>query len=204
MRLYSTGLMVITLLAFGACSNDPGMDEITFEQQKVDFYRDFEKAQESKQVEGYEHGKVAEGFFPNPQGLELRHSLMYYRPDASLLPLKSKYYFTPKDSLVQFIVYEWNIATPDMDAAEMDESMATSMKYHEEYVAKYNQVADFLYEKFGEPVEGDKGLKKEQFQNIERWHNEIRWEHGKKRVILSFSLIPEISYRVFCKTYWEE
>lgn len=189
---------------FVACSNEPEMDDIALEQQKLDYYRDFEKAKGSKQISGFDHGRVSKNFFPNPKKLDLHYSLMYYRPDASILPMKCKYFFTPEDSLVELIVYEWNLATPEMDFEEVDKLMLESMEYHEQYVGKYNQAAEYLYDKFGEPVEGDKGIKKETLQNIERWHGELHWKEGNKHILLSISMIPKLSYRVFCKIYWEE
>lgn len=192
-------LFFLLMILISSC--DDSGDQFFFQKQKkISFFREKEKAI-SKIYEGYNYGKVTEEY--SSDSADLDHALFSLRNEINGIPLKTKYFFDAKDSIVRFIVYEWNIATPEMDQNEVNELMQNNLNFHKEYVEKFNEIAQKLESELGKPTQGDGILHKEKFQNIERNYAEYVWQKNKQTVELTMSLIPTMSYRIFVKTYWQ-
>ena len=78
-------------------------EELLFEQLKVSELVQKE-SDIAKVYDGYEHGALAKSLY-NGDDAPLRKSVLTLRKLKSGLPLKTKYYFNPQDSLVKFVLY---------------------------------------------------------------------------------------------------
>ncbi len=198
MRKLSFACFLAMILLLGCTEKH---EELLFEQVSIAEVRAQEGSM-SKVYEGYEHGTLAKSFYPGSKIL-LDQSLVTVRKLKLGLPLKTKYYFDPADSVVKFVLYEWNVVTPEMTREEINKHTMNNLAYHSDYVKKFNLLSTQLSDKYGRPTSGDGVLKKEQFQNLERNYTSYTWDLEDKVVELSISLIPTLSYRVITKVYWK-
>lgn len=183
------------------CEKYP-QDRLDFEQNPLARFQKMESELNSEQLPGYDHGPVARNFINSSQEWNLKKSAFYFRPESSGLPLRVKYYFQSSDSLVRLIVYEWNAVTPEMNENEIVETTAAFSQQHDTYTAKFDELVKQMNEQFGIAASGDGVIRKESFQSIERWYSDMIWRKDNLTVEVQLSLIPTLSYRVFCKVYW--
>lgn len=188
-------------MALQGCEKYP-QDRLDFEQSPLSRYQEIESVLKTEQLSGFDHGPVARNFINSAQSWDLKKSAFYFRPESSGLPLRVKYYFEPSDSLVRLIVYEWNTVTPDMNENEIVETTAAFSQQHDTYTAKFDELVKQMNGRFGPATSGDGVIRKESFQSIERWYSDMTWAKDNLTVEVQLSLIPTLSYRVFCKVYW--
>lgn len=191
---------MIGLLFLAGCKGK--QEELLFDQLSISQICNQEQSL-SKVYDGYDHGVLAKSFYPK-ENVTLDKSLLSVRKLKLGLPLKTKYYFSPSDSLVKFILYEWNVVTPEMTPDEINKHTTNNLDYHQDYVQKFNSLAKRYTEKYGAPSSGDGALQKEKFQNLERNYATYTWDLDNQVIELSISLIPTLSYRVITKVYWKE
>ncbi len=201
------GWFILAIPLFVACKKGKTMNEdsLFFDQQEVAEYVKREKQIQSIQIPGFDHAPMAQDFYKRAKvNDKLTKSAFFFRKNSLLLPLRTQYYFTETDSLVKFIKYEWNVVTPEMTAEQINQTTANLNKYRDSYGKKWNDVIYQLREKFGHEIEGEPKLQVEKTLNLERGYSTMIWQKDNVVAELHISLIPTISFRIYCKVYWLE
>lgn len=197
-QLFSLVLMVFLF----SCKGKVKIEEELFLQKgsPVSFFEDNEKFISTVNEER-KNGRLIK-IVPKADELNLSYSLVSLRNKVVNLPLKTRYYYHPEDSIVDVIVYEWNKAFEAKDFSELEKIQQKNTKYHKIYVEKFNLMAAYISSIYGEPIEGDGQIREEEFLNgFSRWYSEYKWSVQGATYDLELSLIPNSSYRVRLKVY---
>jgi len=135
---------------------------------------------------------------------DLITSLRAVRKEKNELPLIAKYYFD-KDSIVQFIHYEWSQTVPGLTVAEREQLMQIESKRFNVYLAKLNEVADILQLEMGAPISNDGEIKKNETSLLDIYKYQISFAKGNKQVDLKLVWSPKRGarfFKVWVKVYW--
>ncbi len=199
-------IRVLTIVSvcflFFSCKQKENLKEILFIEKgkKVILYKNKER-KISTITNRYDNGKLIK-IIPNAKELNIKKSLIALRNKTYSLALKTRYYFHSEDSIVDVIIYEWNKAYEAKDYKELELIQANNIKYHDIYVAKFNQISTHLENIFGRPQQGDGQIKEEVLiADMKRWHASYLWTTTSGNYELELSLIPNTSYRVRLKVY---
>lgn len=120
------------------------------------------------------------------------------------LPLITKYYFG-KDSIVNFIQYEWTRTVPGITVEERERRMVVESKRFDVYVAKLNEVANQLRWEMGEPIANDGEIKKDKTSLLDIYKYNISFEKDGKHVDVKLIWSPKRGarfFKVWSKVYW--
>ena len=134
----------------------------------------------------------------------LNHYLRSVRKEAGELPLIAKYYFG-KDSVVDFIQYEWTQTVPGLSVQEREDKMVVESKRFDVYVAKLNQIASLLQGEMGVPIANDGEIKKNKTSLLDIYNYNVSFEKDKKHVDLKLIWSPKRGarfFKVWAKVYW--
>lgn len=193
-------IMFVFLLI--SCTGKVKIEEELFLQKgsNVSFFEENEKLISSINEER-KNGKLIK-IVPDASTLNLDNSLVSLRKKIVNLPLKTRYYYHPEDSIVDVVIYEWNKAFEAKDFTELEEIQKKNTKFHKLYVEKFNLISAYLSSIYGDPSEGDGQIREEEFINgFSRWYSIYKWKVEADVYELELSLIPNSSYRVRLKVY---
>lgn len=134
----------------------------------------------------------------------LTQFLRSVRKEEGELPLIAKYYFG-KDSVVDFIQYEWTQTVPGLTVQEREKQMIIESKRFDVYVNKLNEIASLLQTQMGEPIANDGEIKKNKTSLLDIYNYTVSFEKDKKHVDLKLVWSPKRGarfFKVWAKVYW--
>ena len=148
---------------------------------------------------------ISKAFKPTSlEGVEASTLIRAIREDASL-PLITRYYFTESGQLI-FTHYEWSKSVPGITYEERERVMATEGNEFNKYANKLEEVAQYLRNEMGDPVENDGALKKNDTSLLDFFSYKLKFKKEQKVVELRLVWSPKRGarfFKVLTKTYWE-
>lgn len=185
--------LLIPGLFLNACA--PSEEKINFDINTVEAMSDFENGLSStlKIQDGF---RPAKGFFPLDSIYQIEGRYVYQRPNENFLPLTTKYYLDEKTDNILFTIYEWNRATPGIEAQERAELLLKEAGKFDDYHAKYVELVKRFQKRYGKPIEGD-GRAKKSLHVLGVWKAHLKFQHNGKYIDLDWIWIPSNDARVF-------
>lgn len=190
-RLVILGLFSMLLLSSCKTESTPKLLLAAHSVQEV-----LEFETESTQIEDVKISPAPKNFFPGRDSLELDNAIMFLNTSGAI-PLKTKYFYSKKDSTILLTVYEWNKATPGLSPKEIEALMLTEMKNHEIYEKIFYDVALEISKKHGKVSSGDGVLEKKGISIMETYTKEAQWDLKDKIANLKMILIPSKGYHIY-------
>lgn len=190
-RLVILGLFSVLLLS--ACENEIS-PKLLLEAQSIQEVLEFET--ESTPIHDVEISPAPKNFFPGRDSLELDNALIFLNTSGAI-PLKTKYFYSKKDSTILLTVYEWNKVTPGLSPQEVEILMSKEMKNHDIYEKIFYDVALEISKKYGKVSSGDGVLEKKGFSIMETYTREAQWDLKDKIADLKMILIPSKGYHIY-------
>ncbi|MBX2945703.1 MAG: hypothetical protein KF725_07705 [Cyclobacteriaceae bacterium] len=198
-------IILIVLLA-GQLTNDKP-DFFLFDQKKV---KDITTIEESFKSQKRETRKVtvSDDFFPGATKYDLEFPITFDRKDKEFNPFSVvQYYYTPNDSLVRLIVYDWDKTQIINNFIDLQKELKNESKRINEYNTKYDELLKNITDKLGRPISGDgkiKEIKDGQSSYIER---KSKWTRDNCTVELNMIFTTDNrtmgTFRIRTKIYWD-
>ena len=199
-------LLLLTLISLSGCdffqSENP-QNILLFQKMKADKIVSVEK-ELTKEIK-FIKGKPSKFICPKTTNCkELTECLRTVRTAENELPLITKYYFS-KDSMVNFIHYEWSQTVPGLTVKERERRMSIETRRFPVYIAKLNTIAEKLQKEMGEPISNDGEIKKNKTSLLDLYNYNMSFKKGDKYVDLKLIWSPKRGarfFKVWTKVYW--
>lgn len=173
-------LTLLTILTFSSCSTSKyifnGDRFQNVGQLTVDEVIKHEMNNKSKNLSPDHLVSLDESIYPNAKNFDLT-APKTFETTTGTFKLTTDYYFTPSDSLVKVILYQWDKL----------ESADEKKKFQKQF----NQLRKLLTNKLGEPKEAD--IEQKEF-NIKTFRDGIKWK-GEVNAYLFMFGNDETEYR---------
>ena len=196
---------LVLILFFSSCSWFIATDqtnELLFEKSSVSKVKELEESLGAS-VEFYEGG-VDPRFCPSEIDCSVIKAYLFTYRESDELPLMTRYYFD-RDSMVQFIHYEWSIDVPNQSHAERELAMDREMDKFQKYINKLNVVAEEISKTYGKPISKDKGMQTQGLSIMPYQTYLIKFK--KSTQVVEFRLMKSNRsearfYKLLAKVYW--
>lgn len=185
-----------------SCFHVKAQDSIWFKQSKVGEVIAFEKAIAPSVSFLNQNVGLSEDYYPLYNKYKVTNPIIAKRESINSLPVYAQYYFTPNDSLIRLISYDWEKSKYGnyFDKLKIWEKEADSL---EVYNKTYESVRAQLIAVFGKPAKTDNSPKKKKSDRGNYLTRESTWE--LKDVYLKLIMTFEsMTYRVRMTYYWKE
>ena len=153
----------------------------------------------------YYSGKVNPKFCPEVVNCDAADRYLTSIRRSEDLPLIAKYFFD-KDSVVQFVHYEWSKTVPPLNYEEREQIMAQEVNNFPAYMNKLNLIAEKVHAEFGEPIYKDEGLQEGGTSLLDFKKYKIIYKKDGQVVELRLLWSPQMGarfFKVIAKVYWE-
>ncbi len=179
-----------------------GQDSIWFEQTKVGQAIAFERSLLKNVIFLDQNIGLGKGFYPLTDKYQVGNPVIAKRLRNNSLPLYVEYFFTPKDSVIRLVSYDWekdkfgNL----FDKQKIWESEVDSLDL---YNGTYEEVLSTLTKKFGSPTVTDKSPKLNQSDRGDYLTRKSAWDLDNMYIELSM-VFESMTYRVRMDYYWKD
>lgn len=198
--------LILIVLLVGQLTNDKP-DFFLFDQKKV---KDITTIEESFRSQKRETRKVtvSDDFFPGATKYDLEFPITFDRKDKEFNPFAVvQYYYTPNDSLVRLIVYDWDKTQIINNFIDLQKELKNESKRINEYNTKYDELLKIITDELGRPISGDgkiREIKEGQSSYIER---KSKWTRDNCTVELNMIFTTDNrtmgTFRIRTKIYWD-
>jgi len=158
--------------------------------------------------EGFKKMQVSSDFFHGAQEKLDYYPLTFKRTDDTFKPeCVIEYYYSSKDSIVNAIVYDWNIMNEVSNLKTDGYKLEQQLGRKDEYIAQYNAVRAQMIKQLGEPSKTEDIL-----EDKHGFFGKTEWNLADKDVTLTVSFTPRLqnagqfkfgTFRVRLKTDWK-
>ena len=180
-----------------------GQDKIWIKQTKVSEAIAFERAVDPAVTFLDQSVGLAEGYYPLHHKYKVTTKpVIAKRIGNNSLSVYAEYFFTPKDSLIRLVSYDWEKDKYGnfFNKQKIWKSEADSFDL---YNSTYEEVRSQIINEFGMPTTTDDTAKVNQSKRGEYLTRESIWEREKLHIELSM-IFESMTYRVRMTYYWKE
>jgi len=198
-------ICLISLLIIGISFKSNA--QFLLERKNIDEIRKFESGQHSENT-GFKKMQVGHDFFHNTQEKVDYYPLIFKRIEDSFKPqCEAEYFYSSKDSIVNGIIYEWNIANEISNIKTDGHKFEEQLTRKDDYLQQYNTIRDLLIKLLGNPSQTE-----EIAETRQGYFGETEWNLHDKDVTLYFSFTPKLqiagpykfgTFRVRLKEDWK-
>jgi len=157
---------------------------------------------------GFKKMKVSSDFFYGAQANKDYYPLTFKRGKDSFTPkCVAEYYYSIKDSVVNAIVYDWNIMNEVTNLKTDEYKLEQQVSRKDDYIKQYNSVRSQLITLLGQPSKTG-----EITESTDDFNGETQWDFDDKEVILNTVFTSKLkavgpfkfgSFRVRLKVDWK-
>ena len=178
-----------------------GQEKVWTKQSKLSEVVIFEKGINSNLKLLSQNVGLSKDFYPLVDKYPVANPFIVQREPIGYLPVYAEYYFTPGDSIVRLISYDWE---KDRYGNFFDKQKiwAEESKKFDKYNKEYERIRSALITQLGTPKTTDSRAKENSSDNGKYLTRETVWE--TEDVYASLKMIFEsMTYRVRFTLYWK-
>ena len=169
-------ISIFVLLTLIGCSTTKNLFQneriFTFQNLDLKYAIELEEKLNSEDISPDYRIGLGKSIYPNTNNYELEISRNYRRIIKPNFSLEVDYHFT-KDSLVRFVMYEWNELKKEIEFSFKSEK--ENIKTKKVFDKKFSDLRKELTKEFGEPsfieIESEKPEQTETYRNGIKWLN---------------------------------
>lgn len=145
---------------------------------------------------------LSKDYYPLIDKYEVTSPIIVQREPLAYLPLSAEYFYTPKDSIVRLISYDWERDRYGnfFDKQKIWQEESTKLKI---YNAEYERIKAILVNEFGVPIATDKEPKKKKSENTKYLSRDCLWETKEFHAKLNMTF-ASTTYRIRFTIYWKQ
>jgi len=195
-------IMFLTL-AFLFCSQAGfSQENIWTKQRKISEVIDFEKKLDPDAKFLSQNVWLSKEYYPLADRYKTVNPIIVQRKMVGLLPVYAEYFYTPKDSLLRLVSYDWEKGRYD-DLKDMLGSRKEQSGKPEIYTNEYRRIRQQLIKSFGEPNQADEKPKTLSDEGQKYLNQNTLWEtddfHADLNLIFSAG-----TQRIRLTLYWKK
>ncbi|WP_293744662.1 hypothetical protein [uncultured Pedobacter sp.] len=145
---------------------------------------------------------LSKEYYPLADRYQTANPIIVQRKAVVRLPVYAEYFYTPQDSLLHLVSYDWEMARY-ADLKEVLESRKEQSGKLEIYLGEYVRIREQLIKTFGKPNQADEKPKTVPFEGQSYLNQNTLWEteavHADLNMIFSAS-----TQRIRLTLYWKK
>ncbi len=138
---------------------------------------------------------LSKEYYPLADRYQTANPIIVQRKAVGKLPVYAEYFYTPQDSLLHLVSYDWEMARY-ADLKEVLESRKEQSGKLEIYLGEYVCIREQLIKTFGKPNQVDEKPKTVPFEGQSYFNQNTLWETDAVHTILVWYLGPYLSDQV--------
>ncbi|RZK42714.1 MAG: hypothetical protein EOO90_06650 [Pedobacter sp.] len=195
-------IMFLTL-SFLFCSQAVfSQESIWTKQRKISEVIDFEKKLDPDAKFLSQNVWLSKEYYPLADRYKTVNPIIVQRKMVGLLPVYAEYFYTPKDSLLRLVSYDWEKGRYD-DLKDMLGSRKQQSGKPEIYTNEYRRIRQQLIKSFGEPNQADEKPKTVSDEGQKYLNQNTLWDtddlHADLNLIFSAG-----TQRIRLTLYWKK
>lgn len=167
--------LILSVVAFICLTNLFAQEQIWVGQTTISEVLTFETKINQNPRFLTKNVSLSKGFYPLADKYEVANPIIVQREPLGYLPLFIEYFYTPKDSVLRLITYNWE---EDRYGNFFDKQKLwqEESKKLEIYNTEYERIKAIVVNKIGAPTAKDKGTKKKKSENTKYLSRKTVWE----------------------------
>ncbi len=194
-----TFLSIITVLSI---LNTFGQEKIWTRQTKLSEVILFEKEINSKPKFLNQNISLSKDYYPLFNKYKVTNPLVIQRDPVGYLPLYAQYFYTPGDSILRLISYDWE-KDEFGNFFDKQKIWEKESKKFSEYNSEYERVKGILIAQLGTSTSTDSKAKTESSDRGKYFTRETIWETDDMHAELKM-IFESMTYRVRFTLYWKK
>lgn len=194
--------LIITILTVFSLTSAFGQDKIWTKQTKISEVIAFEKSIDTNPTFLEQNVSMSKDYYPLADKYKVANPIIVKRKQSGTLPVFAEYFFTPGDSILRLVSYDWEKGRYG-NFFDLQKIWKEESKHFERYNAEYERVKNELISQFGNPASTDTVAKVEKSDNGEYLTRDTLWESEDLYVSLNM-VFASTTYRVRVTIYWKK
>lgn len=194
--------LFFTLFAILSFINALGQEKIWTKQTKISEVIAFEKEINQNAKFLSQNISLSKAYYPLADKYEVTNPIIVQREPLAYLPVYAEYFYTPVDSILRLVSYDWEKGRFDnfFDKQKMWEKES---KKFDTYNNEYERIKEILLLQFGIPTSTDKTAKTVRSERGKYFTRNTLWETEDLHAELSM-IFESVTYRVRLTIYWKK
>jgi hypothetical protein len=194
--------MFFGLITFFSLTNVFGQEKIWTKQTKISEVILFEKEINANAKFLNQNVSLSKDYYPLADKYQVANPIIVQREPLEYLPIYAEYYYTPEDSILRLVSYDWekNRYGNFFDKQKMWEEES---KKFETYNKEYERIKKILISQLGTPASTDTKAKTESSERGKYFTRETLWENENVHAELDM-VFESMTYRVRLTLYWKK
>lgn len=193
---------VILIITIFSLTNVWGQEKIWTKQTKLSEVLLFEKEINVTPKFLAQNISLSNEFYPLSDKYQVANPLIIQRNPVGYLPLYAQYFFTPKDSIVRLVSYDWG-KDEFGNFFDKQEIWKQESKKLATYNSEYERVKNILLKQLGIPTSTDTIAKTVNSDRGKYFTRNTIWDSEDVHAELSMTF-ESMTYRVRFTLYWKK
>jgi len=194
-----TLLLIITIFSL---TDIFGQEKIWTKQAKLSEVILFEKSINEKPKFLDQNISLSKDYYPLFEKYQVTNPLIIQRDPVGYLPVYAQYFFTPEDSILRLVSYDWE-KDEFGNFFDKQKIWVKESKKFDNYNSEYERVKNILVNQLGTPTSTDSKAKTENSDRGKYFTRETIWETEDMHAELSMTF-ESMTYRVRLTLYWKK
>lgn len=178
-----------------------GQEKIWTKQTKIADVIAFERKIDSNAKFVLENIIITKAYYPLADKYVVGQPVIVQREPINYLPVNAEYFFTPSDSILRLVVYDWEKGSFDSFSDKQKIFRKESKKFNN-YNEEYERIRNVLVTQLGIPTSTDTTAKIGSSFRGEYYTRKTIWESEKISAELKM-VFESMTYRIRLKFYWK-
>lgn len=197
-----TPKLISSLLLLLFLSSAYGQERIWTKQSKISDIIAYEKEINPDAKFLSQNVFLSKDYYPLADTYQVTNPVIVQREAIAYLPLYAEYYYTPGDSILRLVSYDWE---KDRYGNFFDKQKIwkDERKKFDTYNSEYERVKNILLSELGTPKFTDSSAKKEHSERGSYYTRETLWETDAVYAKLNM-IFESMTYRIRLTLYWKK
>ncbi|MBY0477564.1 MAG: hypothetical protein K2Q24_07945 [Chitinophagaceae bacterium] len=197
-----TSKLILSIAAFFYLNALFAQDRIWIKQTKISEVVAFEKEISPNPKFLTKNVSLSKDYYPLIDKYEVTNPIIVQREPLGYLPVYAEYFYTPKDSILRLVSYDWEKDRYGnfFDKQKIWQEESTKFKV---YDTEYERIRAVIVNELGAPASTDKVAKKRKSENTKYFTRESIWETKDFHAQLTMTF-ASTTYRIRFTIYWKK
>lgn len=193
--------IVFTLITLFSFTKAFGQEKIWTKQTKISEVIAFEKKINLKVEFLSQNVSLSKEYYPLADKYKVTNPVIVKREPLEYLPIYAEYFYTPGDSVLRLVSYDWEKGRYDNFFDKQKMWREEGSKF-ETYNKEYERIKKILLVEFGIPTSADESAKTISSESSNYLNRNTLWETKDVHAELNM-IFAKTTYRIRLTLYWK-
>ncbi|MFT3844959.1 MAG: hypothetical protein QM725_07905 [Lacibacter sp.] len=194
--------ITFTVAFIFSLTNAFGQEKIWTKQTKISEVIAFEKGINPNAKFLSQKDSLSKGYYPLADKYQVTNPVIVQREPLEYLPIYAEYFYTPGDSVLRLVSYDWEKGRYD-NFFDKQKMWKEESKKFETYNNEYERIKNVLVSQIGMPTSADTTAKTVSSDRGKYFTRNTLWETEDVHADLNM-IFESMTYRVRLTIYWKK